>query len=64
MIPMGVVVRPGRDGGVIERIDQDLLIGIQDRREVDLSLDMTVSMALEHALTLTSLCANSSEQEN
>jgi len=63
VVAMGVVVRPCGDGGVVKGIDQDLLIGVQHRREAGLSLDVTVSMALEHALTLAGFCANSGEQE-
>lgn len=60
---MGVVVRPCGDRGIIKRVDQDLFIGVQDRWEAGLSFDVAVSMALEHAFTLTGFCANSGEQK-
>ena len=63
MVAVGIVVRPRGDRGVVERLNQNFLIGIQRRRECCLPLDVTVSMLLERTLTLASFDANGSEQE-
>lgn len=60
-----IVVRPFGNGRVVEGVDQDLLIGIQHRRESGigaLSLDMAVAVS-KSQISLTRLDTNCPEQD-